>query len=949
MMSLINKTTAKTTAWKWLVASLVVTGVTVAGTQTSFAANDYTYSIGGVAPVAKTSLNTGLNTTGDVVTAWGIATTPTKLAITLTGNQTANAAITGAADEGGGNGGFLFNGFNDITNSKFGNLKGLTDLTINGSNFSLKNNSLACRGLDVRNVASVTIKDLTADGIEYSTNSTTIGANAIQVFSTVAVSDSTFSNNKVDVTAASQTAGGGGLYIGVDDTLPVGNIPTGTTTLTNVSFIDNKIGDSGTKPQNATGGGLSAARMSSLNYTGGIISGNQITATDDGTAVGLFGALGGGMFIGDISTTNINGVTFAGNTALNSNGGNAFGGGLYIDNFNIAASVTKSVTLTDVTFTDNKAITSAGVGTAEGGAIWTDADITIKAVTKDVIFSNNTTQVGIADAVANDIHLAGANLKLEAAATKTISFGGGITGNGDVTTSGFGTVEFKETARYEVGAGDTFTIGANSILKTGMYQDAANVWTSNVTNDLGGDIVFGTNSTWYITSGNNYRGDDIAGITIANADIAKAQAALNLGNSINSTFVYGLDATTGKLSGDIRKVANVSPTAASIVTFIAPMRMTSGLSGAFASFADHAESGNDFRGNSRGDSRNDFRGQVSRSCNPCEPIGACDPCEPVVACDPCEPISCNPCGDIAEEISCNPCNPCEPINSCASTSTASKLLSSKNAWVNWVGRSNEFTTTFLGAQGSRMKVRSNGVQFGTDIIRKRNVQFGVMVGYERHKATMRQDETKGNDLYFGLYGQMLLGNGWDVRGVAGYGQQNYDSRRLETAWNTASIYGDSFESSFEVGRKMRFHKCFSLRPLFALDVTNTSLSNFREVGADALTFSGTTLTQAFLRFGSDATWKRDCVQINGGAFYRYNFAENGDYAKVIATNALGISIPAISTNLGRSAMTFHVGSAYTFDAAKRFSLFGDYTCDFYTDRDGKPTAHTGIAGIRGKF
>ncbi|MGL6225014.1 MAG: autotransporter outer membrane beta-barrel domain-containing protein [Thermoguttaceae bacterium] len=282
----------------------------------------------------------------------------------------------------------------------------------------------------------------------------------------------------------------------------------------------------------------------------------------------------------------------------------------------------------------------------------------------------------------------------------------------------------------------------------------------------------------------------------------------------------------------------------------------------------------------------------------------------------------------------------------------------QNAWVNWVGRSNEFDSSYLAAGGQKMKLQSNGVQLGTDLYNGTRSQFGVMFGYEDHVASLLSDRSTANDLYVGFYGLRKLWHHWDVRGVVSYGQQNYNLTRLGVvsgAFYRGKTNGNTFESMLELGRTVRMNQHFGFRPILGVDVFHNRIGGYDSVNnvvsADEnLIYSDSSLTQAFARIGSDVNWKRNRFGINGGAYYAYQMSATGDYTSVSVIDPnTGVSGIARSSDLGRSLCTFSLGTTYALNRRETVNLFGNYFGDCYVGRSGTPFGHTYLAGLSAKF
>ena len=325
-------------------------------------------------------------------------------------------------------------------------------------------------------------------------------------------------------------------------------------------------------------------------------------------------------------------------------------------------------------------------------------------------------------------------------------------------------------------------------------------------------------------------------------------------------------------------------------------------------------------------------------------------------CDPCGPV-CNPC----DEAACNPCDPCGFSRGGSST---------RNTWVNYVGRADSYGGW---ADGSGWDIGADGVQVGTDLFRTRKAQFGLIFGYEGGFANNSHalrlpngylvhngvDRVTSDDTYLGFYAARVLSGGADVRFVYNHGWQDFDTVRTDPyTWGLAryeaSFKGHTDEINMELGK--RFHRGnWSYRPFGALDVytirlngateTATGVNNWLLQNNDTrVRYDKLNLTQFYLRFGSDLRYQVRRFTLNSGLSYAYDMNGQKFRTRVYDADDATGSLQAWlqGSKLGRSVLMYNVGGEYQLGDC--FSVFGGYDGQAVLDRAGNGVQHIGYVG-----
>ena len=287
-------------------------------------------------------------------------------------------------------------------------------------------------------------------------------------------------------------------------------------------------------------------------------------------------------------------------------------------------------------------------------------------------------------------------------------------------------------------------------------------------------------------------------------------------------------------------------------------------------------------------------------------------------------------------------SPCDCAYSCSTSCKPDKI---RSAWGNYVGRDSHYRSSF---NNRDWHLATNGVQVGTDLFRNYQTQFGAFFGYEDSTGKNLGDRITAKDYYVGLYGTHIFNSGLDIRSVFSYGWQDFTSRRngMDRNLYRTSFGGNTTELTVELGKR---HYCggyfgvWSVRPAIALDWYYNQLGGGVEsFGEQALRYHRTDLSQLFFRFGTDLRYETGRWSVESGLFYSYDMQGNDYRAKVSDAATGNFTSRLMSSQLGRSVVTFNVGSAY--QLSQRFSVFGGYTGEVTPEQAGKGYVHTGYVG-----
>ena len=274
---------------------------------------------------------------------------------------------------------------------------------------------------------------------------------------------------------------------------------------------------------------------------------------------------------------------------------------------------------------------------------------------------------------------------------------------------------------------------------------------------------------------------------------------------------------------------------------------------------------------------------------------------------------------------------------------------SKNLWGGFTGRTSNFASTYY--TDDQWRLNSFGVQTGYSFLSTNWISLGVTTGGDLPQLKNGYDKVDGSDGYLGIYyGQRVWGM-LELKGFVGGGLQSYKLYRRDAKYTyRADFHGDSFAANVELARPMLFCN-WMLRPHIGFDLEYASQAGAveSESSAEFRTYSGTSLTQMFLRFGLDFE-----KRLEHGEFL---FGIN--YANMIG----GQSVPSVyvyypfakkgvtshGAELGHNVVSLNLGGNRYINPARTKALFLDYTADIFCDRAGGASRHSVAVGFTSRF
>ena len=255
-------------------------------------------------------------------------------------------------------------------------------------------------------------------------------------------------------------------------------------------------------------------------------------------------------------------------------------------------------------------------------------------------------------------------------------------------------------------------------------------------------------------------------------------------------------------------------------------------------------------------------------------------------------------------------------------------------WVNYIGRQNSLDFVNTGGihlNNQPLDMNSYGVQLGTDLYRSKRNQFGLLFDYEGFITSsppngcevLRSDNFNG-----GFYYAQVFANNSDFRALAKFGS----AQHWATFGDPRKVGSESFNITCEYGKRRFPVQNISLRPYGAVDI------NYAHLGADqiaGIAFCDTTLTQTYLRFGTD--FIAQIKRFTAKADISYSVDMVSDHLKVEY-----VDTSVDNLHIGRQIAS--TGLTGQYDLNRRGALFASYSLDAFFDRDSRPYQSTITTG-----
>ena len=274
---------------------------------------------------------------------------------------------------------------------------------------------------------------------------------------------------------------------------------------------------------------------------------------------------------------------------------------------------------------------------------------------------------------------------------------------------------------------------------------------------------------------------------------------------------------------------------------------------------------------------------------------------------------------------------------------------SRNLWGSLVGHTSNFAGTYY--TNDQWRLNSFGVQTGYSFLSTNWITLGVTAGAELPQLKNAQDKVDGSDGHIGLYYGQRIFRMLELKGFIGGGLQSYKLYRHDAKYlYRADFHGDSFQTNVELARPVLLGD-WMLRPYLGFDLEYASQAGAveSEASAEFRSYSGTSLTQLFLRCGLDFEKRLE----------RGDFLFGIEYANMIG----GQSVPSVyvyypfakkgvvsrGAELGHNVVSLRLGGNRYINQARTRALFVDYSADIFCDRAGGASQHNFAVGFTSRF
>jgi uncharacterized protein with beta-barrel porin domain len=237
------------------------------------------------------------------------------------------------------------------------------------------------------------------------------------------------------------------------------------------------------------------------------------------------------------------------------------------------------------------------------------------------------------------------------------------------------------------------------------------------------------------------------------------------------------------------------------------------------------------------------------------------------------------------------------------------------------------------------KTTRGGLLTGIESRLEQSVWAGFFFGYGNPKVSNNIGRIEADDITFGAYSRLQLGQELFLNSFLAYGSQDYKYRHnnAHTSYN-----GDAFYASIELFRNTFRQNGLQLIPLIAIDFQKAWTDGFNTPDT-AQKIDKSTLDQTVLRIGLNSKFQPTEL-LNFRTRLQYGVQLGGDlYGSARTAFAANLTESRVLTgvNLGRNMFNVGIGTDIYSSNSKRLKLFADYDLDL----GERSTAHTGQLGF----
>lgn len=279
----------------------------------------------------------------------------------------------------------------------------------------------------------------------------------------------------------------------------------------------------------------------------------------------------------------------------------------------------------------------------------------------------------------------------------------------------------------------------------------------------------------------------------------------------------------------------------------------------------------------------------------------------------------------------------------------------RTAWMNFVGRGDQFDSSFDEYKQHPYSMQSYGFQTGFSIVSNCNTSFGMLFGREEGQLSNKFDKLEDKDYYLGFYLGQKIQYDYEIKSYVGGGWQKH--RQVRTGNNIrygADFNGNTFNVSAELARRFERANDWTVRRFVGIDIEVIRVGSSSERVLDGAfsnenrNYRRSDMNFCTTRAGFDISKRMRRMDFYVGSQVGWNWGDDKP-SVVVNYPATNGSVVSHGLHYGRFNAGANLGLNVYLNARRTAAFYIDYNGDVFIGRDGDGTLGTGTLGFLWRF